>query len=107
MSLSIEGRISKLLGEDKVCMGRVSTATVRQLALEFARDPEPDGDVLAERAACLAVMQACHDRMDAQFDGVGDGRAALEARRLGEAMESIRLGLHRSASKEHGNGAEI
>lgn len=99
MTLSIEAQITKLLTEDKVCMGKVTRATVRNLALQFARDPEPDSDVLAERAACLAQIRACHERMNAQFDGDGDGRAALETRRLGEVIHSIELGLHRDSKQ--------
>ena len=96
---SIEAQIAKLLGEDRLCMGKVTRATVRQLALQFARDPEPDSDVLAERAACLAVISNCRARLEIEADG--DDACATEARRLGEAIHSIELGLHR-ADKQGG-----
>ena len=99
MSLSIEAQISKLLSEDKVCMGRVSAATVRTLALQFARDPEPDHDVLAERAACCAQLRGCQARlMLLAADEAGDV-IAIEARRIGEAIHSIELGLHRASTQ--------
>ena len=96
MSVTIEARILQLLTLDPVCQGQVSGTTVRALALEFAREPAPDGDVLAERADCLAVIRACRDRLLEQADP-GDGPIRTEARRLGAAIEGISSGLHRSA----------
>ena len=99
MSLSIEAHIRKLLGEDKVCMGKVSAATVRQLALQFAREPEPDGDVLAERAACVAVVEAATLRLERLGEEEGGSRVPLEARRLRQAIHDIGLGLHRASAQ--------
>ena len=96
VSGAFELRIRALIQADKLGNGAISAATVGELAAMLA-EPEPDADVLAERSACLAVMQAVHDRMDGAFDGDGDGRAALETRRLGLAIEGVRLGLHRTA----------
>lgn len=101
MSLSIEAHIRKLLDEDKVCMGKVTAATVRQLALQFARDPEPDRDVLAERAACLVHIRSAQARLQRRADDEDGEGFGIEARRLGEAIETIGLGLHR-ASKQGG-----
>lgn len=99
MSLSIEAQIRKLLGEDKVCMGRVSAATVRDLARRFAREPEPDGDVLAERAACVAQLRNCQTRLTALAADDGGEAISIEARRIGEAIHSIELGLHRDSKQ--------
>lgn len=90
---AIEARVRQLLTADPVCQGKVSATTIHALALEFARDPAPDSDVLAERAACLALMQAAQARLDGADSNVPVG--PLEARRLGEAIESVRQGLHR------------
>ena len=99
MSLSIEASIRKLLTEDKVCMGRVTGATVRTLALQSAREPEPDGDVLAERAACVAQFRNCQARLTALAAEDGGEAISIEARRIGEAIHSIELGLHRDSKQ--------
>lgn len=112
MSATIEARIRQLLTLDPVCQGQVSGTTVRALALEFAREPEPDSDVLAERAACLLLMGACAERLRAllaaaELEGAASSDPAesvvcssdlgLELTRLNLASETIALGLHRIA----------
>ena len=99
MSLSIEASIRKLLTEDKVCMGRVTGATVRMLALQFAREPEPDGDVLAERAVCVAILGHVRDRLDKLAMDGGPMGLIIEARRVAEAIHFIELGLHRDSKQ--------
>ena len=99
MSLSIEAHIRKLLDADKVCMGKVSAATVRQLALQFAREPEPDSDVLAERSACLAQLRSCQARLTMHAADEDGDFIATEVRRVGEAIHSIELGLHRASAQ--------
>ena len=63
MSATIEPRILQLLTLDPVCQGQVSGTTVRALALEFAREPEPDSDVLAERCNKLPALVSSTERV--------------------------------------------
>lgn len=99
MAVSIEPRILQLLTLDPVCQGRVNAATVRALALEFAREPEPDRDVLAERAACLAGMRVHYDRLCVlSIDGTME--LIVERRWLEEWIDAVELGLHRDLTKE-------
>jgi hypothetical protein len=108
MSATIEARIRQLLTADPVCQGQVSGTTVRALALEFAREPEPDSDVLAERAACTALMTAGRQRIERLFERMEDGAVLadlreavlIEIRRAAEAETSITLGLHRNLQSE-------
>ena len=103
MTLSIEPRVAQLLAADPSCRG-VKQSTIRALALEFAREAEPDRDVLAERAACLAVMAATQVRfarladLDAADSGAAGTLLGLERRRGTEAIEMVRQGLHRTTT---------
>lgn len=95
-------RVTALLAADPVCMGKVNKATVRMIA-QIVAFPEaaPDGDVLAEREACLGVIAAAGRRLlalheAADGEGVSTDDVAHEVLRLGEAARIIGLGLHRS-----------
>ncbi len=99
---TIEARLRQLLEADPVCQGQVSGTTIRVIAREFARAPEPDSDVLAERAACRRVMAAAAARFaellpeDMLADPLIDLDAfRLELRRTDEVIASLGLGLHR------------
>ena len=101
-------RVTALLAADPVCLGRVNKVTIAAIAQIVAyREPVPDSDVLAERAACLGVIAAVgqrlldlHDAADGGADDFGAGvdpeAVAHEVLRLGEAARSIGLGLHRT-----------
>lgn len=91
---AIEGRVRQLLETDPVCQGKVSATTIRAMALEFAREPEPDGDVLAERTACVSLLTSIRNRIAGMNIDVPDV-VALEVRRLDAAIELVRQGLHR------------
>lgn len=99
---TVEARVRHLLEMDSVCQGSVTARTVRALAMEFARDPEPDSDVLAERQACIAVLASAAERCaallpeDMLADPLIDIDAfRLELRRFDEAIAGLRIGLHR------------
>lgn len=87
-------RIEALLAADPVCQGKVSMTAVREIAREFPLEARPDSDVLAERAACLAVLRGFHARWREMTEVVPG--LDHETRRLGAAIETIELGLHRS-----------
>ena len=55
-----------------------------------------DTDALNERNACLTILCAVETRLRAASDQDTTGTIALEARRVGEAIESVRQGLHRT-----------
>ena len=101
----IQARVTQLLAADPACRG-VKQATIRALAVEFAREAEPDRDVLAERAACVAVLTAGQARLTAlalaHHDGANGSEMAallgLELRRSTEAIEMVRQGLHRTTT---------
>lgn len=106
----IERQITALLQADQNCEGRVLGSTVRDIALLLQPKPE-SGDVLLERAHCVAAMQAVHIRLGKiarhELDGLDliDGAAfQVEQRRLAEAIETVRLGLH-AMPDANGGGA--
>lgn len=102
---AIKARIGQLLALDPQ-KPVVSNATLTTLAREFAaaRVVE-DSDVLAERAACVAVMEAHLARLIPLLTEAGltqdgltaDGRDRLpiELTRHQVAIETVRQGLHR------------
>lgn len=109
MSAAAEARISAILTADPICGGRVAASTIRTLATEMTREAKPDSDVLAERGACLSLMEALRARLGQLSHDEQDGvdvvfldAFALELRRLDEAIASVRLGLHRLNGKEQG-----
>lgn len=96
----VESQIKALLIADQNCEGRVLGSTVRDIALLLRPKPESD-DVLVERAHCAAAMEAVLIRLGKiathEIDGVAcvDATAFLiEKRRLSNAIESVKLGLH-------------
>lgn len=90
---SLGDQIRGVIARDKLGNGSVSAATVAELELMLA-EPGPDSDVLAERAACLALLRQHRDRLLEL--AVNNGAIALEARRIGEAIYSAEHGLHRN-----------
>lgn len=99
---ALKARIAQLLALDPLKQV-VSGVTLTVLAREFsAAAAIEDSDVLAERAACVAVMVAALARLGA-IETIEQGSTttvcaeafALELRRLQYAIEAVRQGLHR------------
>lgn len=99
---ALKARIAQLLALDPL-KPVVSGVTLTVLAREFsAAAAIEDSDVLAERAACVAVMVVALARLGAietidRGDEVVVAAAglAVELRRIQAAIDGVRQGLHR------------
>lgn len=100
---ALKARIQQLLALDPQ-KPVVSNATLTVIAREFsAAAAVEDSDVLAERRACLAVMEAHLARLiPLAAAGESPDAAALqiELTRHGLAIDGVRQGLHRDPQQE-------